>query len=485
MRCERNNSNVESLTESLIHSRGDFSGFAYSCRDKVLTVYADKLAVRPVYYWYSEIYGLFVFSFNLSILARGLAQFLTADLDGVLEEVSMGTSLDGRTVFRDIHRARPGETITVSQDAGQLIRDFYWTWRKFDSQSQNTDEILLEISKSFHSAVESRLGSGDQVAFLSGGLDSRIVSSCVASLCDKRLNTFSFGAKYSQDLNFARSFSSQIDSTHFEREMDELSFPNFSVLLSDELKKRGLFDFQDINYSWSGDGGSVGLGYVYLGEDLQELSAQGALKDACELLARNNGWNIPTRFIKKGVLNKFDLIENIYRLVESYQASQDADKLYLFLLNNDQSRHLDHHFETIQDHMIELHLPFFDGRFVSSLMKIPFERGLYHRFYHDLLPFFPKDVMSVPWQTYPGHISCPIKIKENLNPQWGGRGGKRISAYEFTRIYTHSLRQIRFYRRFLNVAAVTAGYFLHLLRLKDYTYLGKMLERSLRKFRSD
>src|SRR5439155_1266079 len=42
----------------------------------------------------------------------------------------------------------------------------------------------------------------------------------------------------------------------------------------------------------------------------------------------------------------------------------------------------------------------------------------YHQFYVKWLDLFPAAVTSVPWQSYPGHVPCPLPIPPGLHYQW-------------------------------------------------------------------
>ena len=94
---------------------------------------------------------------------------------------------------------------------------------------------------------------------------------------------------------------------------------------------------------------------------------------------------------------------------------------FLFLLRNDQRRHLHMYYENIDQSRIELQLPFFDARLIEIIVSSPVEPFLMHKFYHKWLEYFPKDVVSVPWQTYPGHELCPLYVDGEYKSQWHGK----------------------------------------------------------------
>jgi hypothetical protein len=98
--------------------------------------------------------------------------------------------------------------------------------------------------------------------------------------------------------------------------------------------------------------------------------------------------------------------------------SDPARNFYLFLMFNDQRRKLSSHFENIDLHRLEFQLPFFDSAFLGSIIKVPVELCLAHKFYTKLLLHFHPAVTLVPWQVYPGHEPCPLPTPSDLVYQW-------------------------------------------------------------------
>jgi hypothetical protein len=91
---------------------------------------------------------------------------------------------------------------------------------------------------------------------------------------------------------------------------------------------------------------------------------------------------------------------------------------YLFLMHNDQRRHLTDYYENIDLRRVELHLPFFDADFLQAIYSAPIDGFLRHRLYNRWLQTFLPAIHEVPWQAYPGHEPCPLPVPEGLRYQW-------------------------------------------------------------------
>jgi hypothetical protein len=42
-----------------------------------------------------------------------------------------------------------------------------------------------------------------------------------------------------------------------------------------------------------------------------------------------------------------------------------------------------------------------------------------------MLDHFPSVMVSTPWQTYPGHVACPLPLPQGLSYQWARKPGKK------------------------------------------------------------
>jgi hypothetical protein len=103
------------------------------------------------------------------------------------------------------------------------------------------------------------------------------------------------------------------------------------------------------------------------------------------------------------------LFDSVLKEVNRYPLEDRGRRFYLFLLFNDQRRHLFKHFESIDLHGLELLTPFFDTQFLQAVAATPVRWGVLHRLYGHFFAQLPKFARLTPWQTYPGHQACPVK----------------------------------------------------------------------------
>jgi asparagine synthetase B (glutamine-hydrolysing) len=92
----------------------------------------------------------------------------------VTEIVALNTTLGDRTPYIDVHRLTPGQIVEITGD--QVQHKSYWRWDQIESVGQDEGARLEAVHKAFAHAIARRMGHEQSTsAFLSGGLDSRLI----------------------------------------------------------------------------------------------------------------------------------------------------------------------------------------------------------------------------------------------------------------------------------------------------------------------
>jgi len=240
------------------------------------------------------------------------------------------------------------------------------------------------------------------------------------------VQTYSFSLPNQQDETFGRQFAERIDTIHTHipinlkiTDIEKSLSMRMSAALKEYMNQSALH-IPNPGLIWSGDGGSVGVGHVYMSHNIVKLLRAGKRAEAVQLFIDQQNAHITKRLFKTriaAVLSKL-LAVSINEELNDIYCHDPARGFHIFLLLNDQRRHLANHFENIDIHRIEFHLPFFESDFLKSILSGPIDLYLCHKFYNKWLTLFPAAVTSVPWQSYPGHEPCPLPIPEGLRYQW-------------------------------------------------------------------
>jgi asparagine synthase (glutamine-hydrolysing) len=400
----------------LDQAQGTFCAAHYRPDTATLSLVADKLGVRPLYYWVGESYV--VFAGALRVL-EGLSYVpKKMDMRSVTEMASFGYPLGNRTPYCGIFVLREAEVLRCSEQGVTSHR--YWRWDSIPTSTRDEPQLLREVHERFITAVARRLrGDKTTVAFLSGGLDTRCIVAALRAH-QARVHTFNFSSPGSQDRIFGAQFANAIGAIHYEGDMSIAPELFRSVAQAWQASKdRERWPAERPMLIWSGDGGSVGLGHVYMSAEAVSLLRSHKL----EHFLRQERHSLVRRLLRPRVVAALSgvLHAGILEEFKNIHSEDPGRDLYVFLLVNDQRRHLASFYENPDLNRIELQLPFFDGDFLASVIAVPLDLCLDHRFYNKWLSLFQPEVSSVPWQAYPGHAPCPVQVPRTLDYQWDPR----------------------------------------------------------------
>jgi asparagine synthase (glutamine-hydrolysing) len=404
----------------LQQTHGVFCAVYYQPHKAAITLVVDKLGIRPIYYWADESH--FIFSSALRVFEQLTRVPKTLDLRGVTEIVAFGYPLGTRTAYSDIRTPRAAEIVQCCE--GDIKTRQYWRWDTIPVCNRPDSELLKELHERFMRAIVRRLRSDKTaVALLSGGLDSRCVVAGLRAL-QTRVLSFNFSAAGSQDLIFAAEFAAKIGTLHQEtivRIGDPESYDRLAKAWQSS-KHRRQWPPERPNIVWSGNGGSLGLGHIYMRHpEVIALLRSGRLDDAIERYSNVEKKHVFLRLLQPRIRTILSDVLHV-GMQEEFRDINCEDPgrgLYIFLLLNDQRRHLVAHFENIDHHHIEFHQPFYDSDVLQLIISTPLDLCIGHRFYNRWLKFFQPAVTAVPWQSYPGHEPCPLPVPAGLNSAWG------------------------------------------------------------------
>lgn len=175
--------------ECVRHFNGQWAFAIWDSRKQRLFLSRDRLGVRPLYYAWKD--NCFVFGSEIKAILAYPGMAPEIDLIGFDQLFTFWCTLPPRTVFKGIEELPPAGCLTV-EDGG--VRR--WTHWNLDygagyenwTEEENATELLASLTE----ATKIRLRSDVPVgAYLSGGLDSTIVTSLIKRSTDTPLKTFS------------------------------------------------------------------------------------------------------------------------------------------------------------------------------------------------------------------------------------------------------------------------------------------------------
>lgn len=460
---------VDRADAALRRACGTFCGVHYNARTTEMILFADKMGVRPLYMWVGP--QFVVFATALRILEAVKQVPKRFDVRGVTEIAALSYPLADRTPYAGISMLRAGDIVHLRSQGVRRLP--YWRW---DEQTEQLDyeQATKRGYEAFINAIARRQRRpGIAAAFLSGGLDSRVIVGGLAAL-GNQVHTVNYAPDGSQDQVFAKLVADQLGLRHTQIETNAENVNQGYRKDAVSAWIRTTFPNGKPPVLWSGDGGSVGLGHVYMTPQIVAEMERGTIPAAVALFTQG----IPQRIIKRSCLGQVsDLTaQGVEEELAAIRSPDPGRQFHLFLMFNDQRRHLAQHFEDIDVERIEFHLPFFDAAFLESVLRLPNEWLMGHQYYMDWMKHFPNGLDNIPWQAYPDHVPCTLPSPPGLKYQWDVYYDKKMYAQMRRNLAAAGHRMLaapRFpdhliSRPVLRVASMLTG-----TGLRDYSYLIK------------
>ena len=166
--------------------KGMFAFAIYDNARQELFLARDRLGIKPLYYTMDS-QGV-RFASEVKVLV-GAPESITPE--SISAYLQWGACPERKLLYSDIHVLPAGHAMTIGPQ-GQSNTWKYWPSRKAFVSS--TDQVVRQVRGLMEKAVEEHLLSDVPVAsFLSGGIDSSIVTAIAAQKLEKKLQTFSVG----------------------------------------------------------------------------------------------------------------------------------------------------------------------------------------------------------------------------------------------------------------------------------------------------
>jgi len=187
------------------HLRGMFSFALWDEKNQRMFCARDRFGIKPFYY--TVVNGVFYFASEVKALLPFVPHIETS-LEGLTDYLIFQFCMAGKTLFKGIYELLPGHVLKIEGSSIELER--YWDvyyHLDFDHTAKYFEERLQE---QLQESVELHLRSDVPVGtYLSGGLDSSIVTSLASKKSKDKL--LAFNGKF--------SFNKEYDESQYAREV--------------------------------------------------------------------------------------------------------------------------------------------------------------------------------------------------------------------------------------------------------------------------
>ena len=195
---------------------GMFALAIWNSQKSELLLARDPMGIKPLYYTH-EAKTLAFASEIKSLYLSGLVP-LEFDPPAIYDYFSYRFAPSPRTVLKSVRKVPPGKFLRFSQ--GKITEGIYSDWPRPVLDERPYEQIQKELEVLLEEAVKSQMVSDVPLgAFLSGGVDSSLVTALMAKNSSRKVQTFSIGFERASGVNespYARQVAKHLGTEHHE-----------------------------------------------------------------------------------------------------------------------------------------------------------------------------------------------------------------------------------------------------------------------------
>jgi asparagine synthase (glutamine-hydrolysing) len=200
--------------ECVVRLRGMFAFVIWDGRTRQMLLARDRVGIKPLYYTDSP--GLFAFASEPKALLAHPMIAKRVDPSAVADYFTYGYVPYDKCIFEGIRKLPAGHLMTFCEGQGRLTE--YWRFSPESSPSARSPDAAT-LRSELAGAVRVHMVSDVPIgAFLSGGIDSSIVTALMAGASSSPIHTVSVGFDYGEsELPYAREIANRYQTIHHEQ----------------------------------------------------------------------------------------------------------------------------------------------------------------------------------------------------------------------------------------------------------------------------
>jgi asparagine synthase (glutamine-hydrolysing) len=221
----RTSSDSEVILEGYVHYgpeiiqklNGMFALAIFDKHKKELFVCRDRVGIKPLYYFWDG--RNFAFASELKALTKTTFIPLQVNKNAIYQYLHMGFIPAPQSIYQSIKKLESGCWMKISDN--HLEQNKYWSVNTKIQEKviTNEKEAIVKLSDLLMSSVQYQIKSDVPFGvFLSGGIDSSLVTANAVNLSGVKVNTFSIGFeenKFNESV-YAKAIANHLGTNHHE-----------------------------------------------------------------------------------------------------------------------------------------------------------------------------------------------------------------------------------------------------------------------------
>lgn len=265
--------------------RGMFAFAIWDARQRRLLLARDRVGIKPLFVSLNG--ERLIFGSELkALLAHGDVD-RNVDPAAIDDFFNYGMIPGSRSIFRGVEKLLPAHTLSIDLDTWRVTRRRYWQLQFAPDESLSCEDWQAALLDKLRESVRVHLIADVPVgSFLSGGMDSSVVTGLASAALPTPIQTFSIGfreARFSE-LDAAREIAEHFGTEHTEQIVEANAaelLPSLAQFYDEPFADSSALPTflvsrlasHDVKVVLSGDGGDEALGgYSRYAHDLREAS---------------------------------------------------------------------------------------------------------------------------------------------------------------------------------------------------------------------
>jgi asparagine synthase (glutamine-hydrolysing) len=202
---------------------GMFTIAIFDITEKKLYLFRDRMGIKPLFVYRNN--GVVAFASELKAIVALKSELpLTVNRSAIPYFLHLGYIPQPLSIYNEVKKFPSGSWAIIDDNRFKIER--YWNPNKKISSKVISDEVeaKAQLTDLLKESVKRRLVSDVPFGtFLSGGIDSSLVTALAQNSTSEKLKTFSIGfddAKHDES-GFARKVSEHLDTEHYEYRITE------------------------------------------------------------------------------------------------------------------------------------------------------------------------------------------------------------------------------------------------------------------------
>jgi len=208
---------------------GDFGIALWDGEKKELSLYRDRMGVKPLYFYIKN--GRIIFASEIKAIIAHPDVERDVDENALSDYLTFLTTPSPQTLFKNIQKLPAGHRLVINR-WGDVKIDQYWdALPPKDIRKRTEAEQMDEVLRLLRSSVKKRMMSDVPFGvFLSGGVDSSANVALMSELMYRPVDTFTVGFHdhaYLNELESARRIAKIYNTNHREVMIGDKEFNDF------------------------------------------------------------------------------------------------------------------------------------------------------------------------------------------------------------------------------------------------------------------